>query len=292
MQTLAATSDNQTRLDRHAVALRGLLAIILVWIGVADDTGHARRLLGATDRGEGAAARAFAAMTEPGTISRRVHGLVRRLLLPVEAATRRLIVVLASDLPVPELPARKPVEKMQPPTPTFVPLPRTHDPDFMVPAFLLAAPEPPAPPKAEPKLPKRMPRFRLTDPLKRIRRGRRWVRQTSFPRITWFGAPSMTKISLPPLPTPYDLLPDRGLMRRVAALASALQDLPRQAERLAMWRARRNAGLTRRQSPLRPGPPPGSPPLSMPSRDHRDEHDLVTELHSLAFHVPDRRDSS
>lgn len=47
----------------------------------------------------------------------------------------------------------------------------------------------------------------------------------------------------------------RALARRVAALAAALADLPRQARRVARWRRLRAAGRFRRLWPLRPGPP-------------------------------------
>lgn len=157
----------------------------------------------------------------------------------------------------------------------------------MVPSFLFA----PAPPPARNGPPKRMPRFCLFDPLKRRRR-RRWVRRRAAPNLWFAGDRDRPRDKPPPLPTPYDMLTDARLMRRVAALASALRNLPRQAERLARWRSRRDAGLTRRLSPLRQGRPPGSAPLRTPSRDHRDEHLLLAELHGLAISAPGRRDSS
>jgi hypothetical protein len=48
------------------------------------------------------------------------------------------------------------------------------------------------------------------------------------------------------------------LTRRLHALKLALEDLPRQARRLARWRVRReNAPSPKFKSPLRPGHPPG-----------------------------------
>jgi hypothetical protein len=48
------------------------------------------------------------------------------------------------------------------------------------------------------------------------------------------------------------------LTRRLHALKLALEDLPRQARRLARWRVRReNAQNPKFKSPLRPGHPPG-----------------------------------
>jgi hypothetical protein len=48
------------------------------------------------------------------------------------------------------------------------------------------------------------------------------------------------------------------LSRRLAAVRHALETLPRQAQRLARWQARRNMmEKPKFTSPLRPGPPPG-----------------------------------
>ncbi len=67
-------------------------------------------------------------------------------------------------------------------------------------------------------------------------------------------------------PGPWPLLPRRPdglvnaarLSRRLQALKLALDDLPRQARRMARWRVRREAMKAPKfKSPLRPGPPPG-----------------------------------
>ena len=48
------------------------------------------------------------------------------------------------------------------------------------------------------------------------------------------------------------------LTRRLQALKSALEDLPRQAKRLVRWQERRSASpYPKFLSPLRPGRPPG-----------------------------------
>ena len=77
------------------------------------------------------------------------------------------------------------------------------------------------------------------------------------------------------------------LSRRLAAVAHALETLPRQAQRLARWVARRQAlSNPKFTSPLRPGPPPGhrvKPEM---------EIDLVLkECHGLAWDAL-REDSS
>ena len=60
-------------------------------------------------------------------------------------------------------------------------------------------------------------------------------------------------------PPPSDgLASAASLTRRLQALKSALEDLPRQAKRLARWRQRRQAAPDLKfLSPLRTGHPPG-----------------------------------
>jgi hypothetical protein len=61
-----------------------------------------------------------------------------------------------------------------------------------------------------------------------------------------------------PAPPPDGLVGAERLTRRLQALKLALDDLPRQARRLARWRVRReNAKSPKFKSPLRPGHPPG-----------------------------------
>lgn len=58
---------------------------------------------------------------------------------------------------------------------------------------------------------------------------------------------------------PYEPIDAKSICRRIRALADALNDLDRQALRLARWRARRRSETCRprRFSPFRPGFPPG-----------------------------------
>ncbi len=70
-----------------------------------------------------------------------------------------------------------------------------------------------------------------------------------------------------------------GLSRRLQAIKLALDDLPRQARRLARWQARRErlAGA-KSTSPLRPGRPPGH------RKEPTDEIDwILRECHALAW---------
>ena len=77
------------------------------------------------------------------------------------------------------------------------------------------------------------------------------------------------------------------LSRRLAAVVHALENLPRQAKRLARWKARRksleNPKFT---SPLRPGPPPGHR-----NRPRAEVDFVLQECHALAFDAL-REDSS
>lgn len=277
-------------IDRHHQTLKGLLAIILVYIGLADDTRAAMR---ATD----APARALRALAEPETLSRRVHKMICKLLLPVEAATRRLVIVLSAGLPAPKIrpsdikPRKRPARP-----PKFKPMRRTWQAGVMVPRHLVAQPQPPAPAH---KPPVYMPRFALLDPLKRFNRGRRPSRSGQ-PRIWVPGIPDRTPARRKQ--TPYDQISDVRLMRRVAALAHALDDLPAQARRLRRWRALQDARRAldrdqkvfrpRRQSPMRPGSPPGTPPLRLRRDDWRDEHVVLADMQWLAHDALKYADTS
>ena len=93
-----------------------------------------------------------------------------------------------------------------------------------------------------------------------------------------------------------DELDVTGILRRIAALARALDDLPGEAQRLARWRSRRlharAAGRRVCLSPLRIGRPPGSLPLGAPGRARREEHHLLSETHALARDALARFDTS
>ncbi len=84
------------------------------------------------------------------------------------------------------------------------------------------------------------------------------------PRILFLGPDSKiddlwpSPPPAPPPPPPDGLVTAARLARRLQALKTALDDLPRQARRMARWRVRReNMKNPKFKSPLRPGPPPG-----------------------------------
>jgi hypothetical protein len=93
----------------------------------------------------------------------------------------------------------------------------------------------------------------------------------------------------PPQPAPAaqasdenDTVNAKPLCRRLAAIRSALDDLPRQARRLARWRARPiGARRPRLAFPLRLGSPPGRR-----RRPTHEVHEILNECHWLARNAP------
>jgi len=86
------------------------------------------------------------------------------------------------------------------------------------------------------------------------------------PRILFFGPdsriddlwPAPPPRAAPAAPSPDGLVNAQRITRRLQALKMALDDLPRQAKRMARWRVRReNSKTPTFKSPLRPGQPPG-----------------------------------
>jgi hypothetical protein len=162
-------------------------------------------------------------------ISHPLHRAVLRVLRPAESAVRRLIVIAARGLVVKLSPSR--------------PMAKGH------------------------KVGKGVGRsghsFQLFDPRKRLAALRLPPRKImrNPPRIHFFPYDSL-RPAPPPVAdaaSPSDGLVDAArLSRRLQALKSALDDLPRQAKRLARWRQRRLAAPSHKfLSPLRPGYPPG-----------------------------------
>ena len=113
------------------------------------------------------------------------------------------------------------------------------------------------------------PAFQLFDPQKRIMLPRRRTPPRPGPRIHMFNAdnelvtvwppqtPTASPASRPPK-SADGMVNGARLIRRLEALEAALQDLPRQARRLARWRMRQETAPNPSfKSPLRPGRPPG-----------------------------------
>lgn len=185
-----------------------------------------------------------------GRLPRPLHRAVLSVLRPAESAVRRLIVIAARGLTVTPGPSR---------------------------------PKPQAPIGRGGR--NRL-CFRLFDSRKRFASQRPGPGPRALPRIRIVGgdprvaahwsSPAPRAASVPP---PDDGLIDaRRLTLRLEAVKLALEDLPRQARRLARWRARREkAPDLRFMSPLRPGRPPGHRRRPVHEIDH-----VLAECHGLA----------
>ncbi len=130
--------------------------------------------------------------------------------------------------------------------------------------------------------------FQLFDTRQRFSRAsrRRFAATKAIPRIHVFADSPLIPLFQPrpvepPIQEPddsVDVIDATRLGRRLAAVKMALDNLPRQARRLARWKARRD----RMQkpaflSPFRPGPPPGH------RKEAIEEIDFVLrECHGLA----------
>jgi hypothetical protein len=169
-----------------------------------------------------------------GPMLRAVRNAALALLRPAESACRRLIVIAARGLVVKPTPRR----------PFVRPVTAAGD---------------------DSSAGNRTPAFRLTDRAKRFRPV--FVPQTpkGVPRIRSLWRSPFERQAPPPppakpaRPAPSTMVDDRSFLRRLAALEGALSSLPRQARRLARWRARQGGTIRGRRprSPLRIGAPPG-----------------------------------
>ena len=182
-------------------------------------------------------------------IPRPVHSAVLRVLRPAESAMRRLIVIAARGLVVKLAPSR-PMAK--------APIGKGGG--------------------------RKLPSFQLFDPRKNfaeLRQHRRKFMRNP-PRVHFFPYDSLRQAPPPapdPAPPPDGLVNAERLSRRLQALKLALDDLPRQARRLARWRVRReNMQSPKFKSPLRPGPPPGHRRKPVHEVD-----EVLIECHWLAF---------
>lgn len=197
-------------------------------------------------------------------LPRPLHRAVLFVLRPAEAAVRRLIMVAARDLVAKPSPRR--------------PLP---------PGLVISGKSG----RGEGR-----PSFQLFDPRLRFDDGHGFRHHGSRPqpRIGFIDVAFDPRIPLFRAPPPASAGPeeeDAGaeqtvnaapLCRRLAAIRFALEDLSRQARRLARWRARPlEARRPRFASPLRVGRPPG-----LRKRQSHEVDDILAECHWLARHVP------
>jgi hypothetical protein len=187
-----------------------------------------------------------------GRIPQPLHRAVLRILRPAESSVRRLIVIAARGLVVKLVPSR--------PMPAGKVIGKGCG--------------------------NSRPSFQLFDPRKNFNRSRRRTFARIGPRIHVFGYdPRVVALFPAPqpvveLPPPPDGLVDAArLSRRLQALKSALDGLPRQAKRLARWRLRRETAPDPKfKSPLRPGRPPGHR-----RKPTHEVDEILIECHGLAW---------
>ena len=184
-------------------------------------------------------------------IPQPLHRAVLRVLRPAESAVRRLIIIAARGIVV-KLAASRPMPK----------------------GHMIGKGSTPRP------------SFQLFDPRKNFALTRRRAFARNPPRIHFFGNDPRVAAMWPapqpvadPAPPPDGLVNAERLSRRLQALKLALEDLPRQARRLARWRVRReNAKAPKFKSPLRPGHPPGYRRKPIHEVD-----EVLIECHGLAW---------
>jgi hypothetical protein len=177
-----------------------------------------------------------------------LYRAVLRVLRPAESAMRRLIVIAARGLVVKPVPSRpmpqEPIKKGTGSRPVFQLFdPRKSFVDHGVP------------------VPRILPRIHIFGHDPRV-------------AALWAALPRDT----PAAPHDDGRVNARRLVRRLQALKAALDNLPRQARRLARVRLKRGSDPSLKYiSPLRPGPPPGHRKVKLHEID-----EVLAECHGLA----------
>lgn len=288
MDGRAAISNNIEALKRILAGLFAMAGLARFSSPLAGEDGSARqgKAEPLAEPGEGSDGRP--------TLPRYLRLAILRILRPAEAAARRLIIASARGLVVTSPPARKTAPKPVDPAPLLR--------RFGI-AVVLAADDvartnagtrsatPPARPRSL-TLP-------LFDPPRRFTPfTARHVPAYAAPRVLFPGV--LEPYRLPPAPSPDDPVDTSRLGHRLAALATALDDLPGQARRFARLRARQRkpaSGRVQRASPLRPGRPPGGrlsrfDPSATRRADIRDIDEVLAHAHALALYALQYPDTS
>jgi hypothetical protein len=278
--------DLSAVIESHRMALKRVVAALVAMVEMGGQF--------ALFPGKGVAALAQAEKSEPSpapALPRHLYHAVLRLLRPAESATRRLVIVLARGvvLAPPPRHARKAKPKPRP-TSIFVR-------DGVGTGIVLrrGAPVPAHLAHLVPRKAAARPlSFPLLDPLTRWSRHRRRPVATGTPRICIAGITQHLAVPAWKPPLPDDPLDAGRLGRRLAALAHALDDLPGQVKRFALWKARRDqalaAGRICRVTPLRGGRPPGGrlsryDPDAPSRRNIRDIDEILAHAHALAHYA-------
>ena len=265
--------DWQAAIDKHRDALRRVLAALVAMAGLGD--GHPPLACRPSPPQGGS----LAGITLP----RHRHRAMLRVLRPAEAAVRRLIIVAARGLVVPP-PAPRP--RRPKPAPTI--LRRPGGTGVFLSVRRTAGDTAP-----------RALALPLLDPPRRLPRPARPV-QSVVPRISVPGAATPFPVPERRPPSRYDKIDATRLFLRLAALATALDDIPGQARGFARWpRPARRAGdpqraprhRNRRVWPLRSGLPPGQSRAERRRPSHEIQT-ILTDVHGLAFWALEAPDTS
>jgi hypothetical protein len=190
----------------------------------------------------------LAAQGEALRLPRAVYRLLQRILYPAESAVRRLIVIVARGLVVPDVSSR--------------PMPQG-----LVIAGTSGA-------RAS---------FQLFDSRKAFGDPDDIPTPISGPRIRFIAALSPRQLFLAKFVRPREATCSEAetlrIRQRLSLLARALEHLPREAKRMARWQKSR-AQMDRPGFifPLRPGPPPGHH-----QRPREDIDEILKECHALAW---------
>jgi len=215
------------------------------------------------------------------TLPRSTRNHIYRILRPAESALRRLILIAARDIASSNLPPRG-EESENPGLAPAKPLVFARDgaamptkgPVYTGPLGLAGVVYRPKEEAPKP-VPTRAPVFALIDPRKHFRVGPRRRYARAIPRVTRLDGRDRAPLPAIKLPGPDDPVDATRLCRRLIALKYALENLDKQAQRLARLKARRRL----HRSPMRPGYPPG--------RRKRQAHEIdeiLKELHSWALY--------
>ncbi|MEQ1950159.1 hypothetical protein [Mesorhizobium sp. CN2-181] len=280
--------------DRHLEALRRVVIMLVAMAGMSveatpvaeDQSLFARKGAAARKRALAERSRLSPAFTLP----RYLYRAVLKLLRPAEAAARRLIIVAARGLVLPPPRLREPKPKSPEPMLRGFGIAVTMSREQIRRA---AAARRAAELRAARPQKLSLPLF---DPLKP------WSVRP------WPVAADGSGVPFRRLPA-GDAVDATRLALRLRALAAALNDLPGQARRFARWRARNEAMIARDKQrreagnarsrragkaarfrriwPLKPGWPPG-----WRKKPTHDIHEVLNDVHGLAFDVLQRPDTS
>jgi hypothetical protein len=277
--------DWNLAIERNHWALKRIVAMLVAMAGQAGLAPPLAGEDGSARRGEAEASAVPGEGAPAPTLPRHLHRAILRLLRPAESAVRRLIIVMARGLVV-TLPPPRP--RKAKPAPIFLSKPGGTGIYLPPGADVSGFPSPLRGGIRGGGRAAGTPSLALLDPLRRSFRLRRPV-ANGVPRISLPGVTAPFPVTPRRPPAPDDLLDATRLALRLRALGAALDDLPGQAMRFARWKAARKAARTRRIWPLRPGRPPGQRPARRPAHE---VHEILKDLHGLAFDVLDNPDTS